>query len=137
QIRPFHADWNHPVKLLGEERRRMYLPLEVPDGGGSWPGAHQIFTPALQSFSRAPKILIKGVAPRLTAAWDPRGLGFLVAVRGFRPEGIDPRLALALLNPPLLDFYARARLYRQRIPRGSWRFPKTLLAHFPLPAALK
>lgn len=139
QIRPFHADWNRPVRLLGRQKRRLYLPGETPSenvhGHDPLAGLHQVFTPAMRSFFQAPKLLIKGVAPRLTAAWDPWGLGFLVAVWGFRPRHIDPWLALALLNSPLLDFYARARLLRQRIPRGSWRFPKTLLAHFPLPEA--
>ena len=62
----------------------------------------------------------------------------LVAVFGLVPRtpGADPLVLAALLNLPLLDFYARCRLSRGRIPRGSWRFPKSLLGDLPIPAAV-
>src|SRR5690606_24242665 len=90
------------------------------------------------AFFRRPKLLLRGIAPRLTAAWDSRGLGLLVAVFGLAPRvpGADPLVLTALLNSPLLDFYARCRLLRGRIPRGSWRFPKSLLGELPIPGAL-
>lgn len=130
QVLSYWAAWRKPIRLLGRWRHSLIVAAE-DDGRGP-------FSRDAMGFFRRPKLLLRGIAPRLTAAWDPRGLGLLVAVFGLAPRSpdADPFVLTALLNSPLLDFYARCRLSRGRIPRGSWRFPKSLLGDLPIPAAV-
>src|SRR5690606_17625605 len=106
QVLPYWAAWRKPIRLLGRWRHSLVAPV-AQSGEEAGP-----FSRDAIAFFRRPKLLLRGIAPRLTAAWDSRGLGLLVAVFGLAPRvpGADPLVLTALLNSPLLDFYARCRL---------------------------
>lgn len=84
------------------------------------------------AFFRMPKIIIRGIAKRLTAAYDDQGKALLVAIHGAVSDKLSPELQLALLNSTLFNWIHRMTFYSARIPRGSLRYPISFLANLPI-----
>ncbi len=80
-----------------------------------------------------PKLIIKGIGPRPTAAlWDhPTAL--MVAVWGAWGEPRVLGAALALLNSLPAAWLHYQQLYAARIPKGSLRIPLSWIQEFPVP----
>jgi len=78
------------------------------------------------------KILVRGVAKRLTAMLDEEGMGLLVAVHSVIGELYDNAFLLGLLNSRLFDWIHRTQFYSARIPQGSLRYPVSFLADLPI-----
>jgi hypothetical protein len=82
-----------------------------------------------------PKLVVKGVGARPTAAWVPGPAALLVAVWGVWAEEETLWRLLALLNSAPAAWLHYEQLYAARIPRGSLRVPLSWVAAFPVPTA--
>jgi hypothetical protein len=83
-------------------------------------------------FFRTPKIVVRGVARRLTAALDNEGVGLLVAVHGIVPTEVDPQFLTGLLNSKLFNWLHLNSFYSARIPEGSLRYPVSFFKKLPI-----
>jgi hypothetical protein len=86
-----------------------------------------------------PKIVVRGVARRLSAAYDDTGgYGILVATHSIIPHSeYRPEFLLGLLNSTLFNWIHLIRLYSARIPQGSLRYPISFLEQLPIFPASK
>ena len=121
-IRAYHAPTEAFLRLAG---RRWLDPVLVtrPDviGERLW-----------RLFGR-PKVVVKGVGPRPTAAWCPQPSALLVAVWGVWGDEELLWSALALLNSRPVAWLHYHQLAMARIPRGSLRTPMAWVAELPVP----
>ena len=87
-----------------------------------------------KEFFKKQKIVIRGVAKKMTANLDMRGYALLVAVHGVvlsSPE-FDKKYVLAILNSKLINWLHLATSYTARIPKGSLRYPVSFLKSIPI-----
>jgi hypothetical protein len=78
------------------------------------------------------KIIVRGVARRLTATLDEEGSGLLVAVHAVIGTHYDNKFLLGLLNSKLFNWLHLKQFYSARIPEGSLRYPISFLANLPV-----
>ncbi|MGI2336103.1 MAG: Eco57I restriction-modification methylase domain-containing protein [Dehalogenimonas sp.] len=80
------------------------------------------------------KIIVRGVAKKLTAQLDTSGYAILVAVNAFvsTDRRFDHRFLLALINSRLFNWYHLIKFYTARIPKGSLRYPVSFLNQIPI-----
>lgn len=80
------------------------------------------------------KIIIRGVAKRLSAQFDDKGFGVLVAVHTAIPKKSEynPFYLLALINSILFNWYHLTKFYTARIPMGSLKYPISFLKQLPI-----
>ena len=87
-----------------------------------------------QLFLTKDKIIVRGVAKRLTAMIDDEGIGFLVAVHQIQTDKkYDSKLILGILNSDFFNWIHKDRFYLGRIPEGSLKYPVKFLKRLPLP----
>ena len=80
------------------------------------------------------KIIIRGVAKRLTACIDQDGAGLLVAVHSAVPNDKENiYYLLGLINSNLLNWYHLHTYYSVRIPQGSLKYPIDCISTLPIP----
>jgi len=85
----------------------------------------------LELFS-SPKIVVRGVAKRLTAMYDDSGIGILVAVHSVIGSKYSDLFLLGLLNSRLFNWIHLIQFYSARIPEGSLRYPISFLSNLPI-----
>lgn len=121
-IRAYRRSPGRPVRLAGRKWKAPCLgrrPDRVP--------------PRLWDLFGRPKLLVKGVGPRPTAALSRDPAALFVAVWGvWGPDDLLGSL-LGLLNSKPAAWLHFQQLYTARIPRGSLRVPMSWLAAFPVP----
>jgi len=122
----YEVRWGQPVRLGGRVRRRPVLPRDAPG----------VSAAAWEFFSR-PKVVVKGVARRMSAALDREGSVLLVALWGVADCGVPLEALLALLNSRPIAWLHRQQLHGARIPQGSFRFPLSWLKQLPVPAGVE
>lgn len=81
---------------------------------------------------KSKKIVVRGVAKRLTAMLDTEGVGMLVAVHSVKSDIYDNRFILGLLNSTLINWVHLIQFYSARIPEGSLRYPISFLSNLPI-----
>lgn len=86
----------------------------------------------IEYFKSKPKLIIRGVARRLTSFIDNSGSAMLVAVHGFLPKKVDLRIVDSILNSNLLNWFHLQTFYSQRIPQGSLKYPINFLESIPI-----
>ena len=116
--------WSKPVKVFKKQFNEPYASLsELP-----------INENTKSLFKTRPKIIVRGVAKRLTAAIDNEGIGILVAVHSVIPkEGFSQKLVTAYLNSNFMNWFHKQRFYLGRIPEGSLKYPISFLKQIPIP----
>ena len=80
----------------------------------------------------AKKIVVRGVARRLTAMLDEEGVAILVAVHSVIGQSYDNKFLLGLLNSKLFNWLHIVQFYSARIPEGSLRYPISFLSDLPI-----
>ena len=122
-VRPYRIVWNKPTRLF---RKIFYHPYIVYDpetiSGSAW------------QFFKQKKIVVRGVAKKLTAAYDDEGYALLVNIYGITPnrQDLTPEYLLGLLNSEMFDFYHKTLFFLARIPEGSLRYPKSFYNTIPI-----
>ncbi|MEM3502842.1 MAG: N-6 DNA methylase [Nitrososphaeria archaeon] len=87
-------------------------------------------------FTTKNKIIIRGVAKKLTAVLDNEGIGLLVAVHSLVLNGkYDGNFIVGLLNSKFLNWVHKTRFYLGRIPEGSLKYPISFLKELPFPTS--
>ena len=124
-INDYSFQWGKKVKIFKKEFTQPYARLsELPVSDN---------TKAL--FRTKRKVIIRGVARKLTAAFDNEGVGFLVAVHSILPtERYDGKFVTGLLNSKFLNWFHKQRFYLGRIPEGSLKYPISFLKELPFPS---
>ena len=84
-------------------------------------------------FFKTSKVVVRGVAQRLTAMLDEEGTGLLVAVHGVIGKNYSNKFLLGLINSKLLNWIHIIQFYSARIPEGSLRYPISFLSSLPIP----
>jgi hypothetical protein len=116
--------WGKKVKIFKREFTQPYANLsELPISNN---------TKGL--FLTKGKVIIRGVAKKLTATLDDEGVGFLVAVHSILPtKKYDGKFITGLLNSKFLNWIHKQRFYLGRIPEGSLKYPISFLKELPFP----
>ena len=84
---------------------------------------------------RSKKIIIRGVAKKLSANIDTNGIGLLVGVHSavINDENeFDYNYILGLLNSTLFNWFHVVKFYAARIPEGSLKYPISFLKELPI-----
>jgi len=85
-------------------------------------------------FTKKPKIVVRGVAKRLSCIIDYEGSGLLVAVHSITPKtNVNINYLTGLLNSNLLNYFHLKVFYSIRIPEGSLKYPINFLQQLPIP----
>ena len=121
-LRAYTAPADRPVRLAGRAWREPCLPTRP-----------SVVSAALWELFGQPKVVVKGVGPRPTAAWCPDPAALFVAVWGLWGEADLLWAMLALLNSRPAAWLHYRQLATARIPHGSLRIPLAWLAAFPVP----
>jgi adenine-specific DNA-methyltransferase len=116
--------WNKKINLYKKNFTNPYANIEkLPISGQT-----------KQLFLTKNKIIVRGVAKRLTAMIDNEGTGFLVAVHQIQTDKKhDPKLILGILNSNFFNWIHKDRFYLGRIPEGSLKYPVKFLKRLPMP----
>ncbi len=114
--------WGKKVRLY---KRNVFTPRLDPQC--------DILSSATVELFETNKIVVRGVAKRLTAMIDEDGIGLLVAVHSIASIQFDHKFLLSLLNSTLFNWLHVAQFYSARIPEGSLRYPISFLSNLPIP----
>ncbi|MEM3398965.1 MAG: N-6 DNA methylase [Nitrososphaeria archaeon] len=122
-IEPYFINWDSELKLAGRSFKNSYIkkPTQVDDS--KW------------RLLELPKILIREVGIRLTAALDERGeYGNLTGMYALYniDANWEPRFILALLNSSLLDFYYKSLYGSTHMAGGYLSFHGTYIENLPI-----
>jgi hypothetical protein len=79
-----------------------------------------------------PKVIVRGVARKVTAAYDSTGSALLVAVHAIQSDRWTPQYLVALFNSVLFNWLHRLTYYSARIPQGSLRYPISFITSLPI-----
>ena len=123
-IEPYGFLWGKKIKLY---RKRYFTnPYLDLDSDALNENTRKLFL--------TPKIIVRGVARRLTGALDADGsVGLLVAVHCVvNRTQYDDKFVLALLNSALFNWIHLKKLYGARIPEGSLRYPVSFIKQLPI-----
>jgi type I restriction-modification system DNA methylase subunit len=122
-IEPYLINWDSELKIAGRSFRNSYLmkPSQVDES--KW------------KLLELPKILIREVGARLTAAFDENGeygnLTGMYALYDLNSE-YEPRFLLALLNSSLLDFYYKSLYGSTHMAGGYLNFHGSYIKNLPI-----
>lgn len=122
-IEPYFINWDSELRLAGRSFKNSYIKKPSQVDNSKW------------RLLEAPKILIREVGIRLTAALDKRGeYGNLTGM--YALYNIDakwePRYILALLNSSLLDFYYKSLYGSAHMAGGYLNFHGTYIENLPI-----
>lgn len=88
----------------------------------------------IELFKDSNKIVVRGVAKKLTACLDNKGSGLLVAVHAIEPfDCREIYYLLGLINSNLLNWFHLHTFYSVRIPQGSLKYPVDCISTLPIP----
>lgn len=90
-------------------------------------------TNTISLFKSAPKIIVRGVARKVSGIITEQSSGLLVAVHAIIPRKIDIYALLAYINSKFINWYHLKTFYSQRIPQGSLKYPVEFFQHLPIP----
>lgn len=90
-------------------------------------------TNTISLFKSAPKIIVRGVARKVSGIITEQSSGLLVAVHTIIPRKIDIYTLLAYINSKFINWYHLKTFYSQRIPQGSLKYPVEFFQHLPIP----
>ena len=119
--------WGQKGRLYKKDFREPYLDIENTN-----------INKATKELFLKKKIIIRGVAQRLSANLDSEGFGLLVAVHSAiinDPKEYNVKYILALLNSSLMNWVHLKKFYSARIPEGSLKYPISFIKSIPIKKA--
>jgi len=119
--------WGKKARLYKEDVYHPYLDINNCN-----------LTDNTKELFRTKKIIIRGVAKRLSANMDIEGIGLLVGVHSavlHNEKEYDYRFLLGVINSTLLNWFHLVKFYAARIPEGSLKYPISFLNDLPIVAA--
>lgn len=123
-IAPYRFLWGKKVNLYKKNYYNTWLDIDKCS-----------LNKNTKEFFKLPKIIIRGVAKKLTAQIDKEGVGLLVAVHSAIPKNeqeYSSLYILSLLNSKLLNYFHIMKFYTARIPEGSLKYPVAFLKTIPI-----
>lgn len=122
-IEPYFINWDSELRLAGRSFKNSYIKKPTQADDSKW------------RLLEVPKILLREVGIRLTAAFDEGGeygnLTGMYALYHIDPEW-EPRYILALLNSSLLDFYYKSLYGSAHMAGGYLNFHGTYIENLPI-----
>ncbi|MCC6962533.1 MAG: Eco57I restriction-modification methylase domain-containing protein [candidate division Zixibacteria bacterium] len=123
-VEPYNFLFGKPINLFKKKFTNPYLDVDsVP------------LSQETKKLFGCEKIIVRGVAKKLTASIDREGFGILVAVHAVRPypkKNISIEYLTAVLNSSLVNWFHRKKFYSARIPKGSLKYPISFLKSVPI-----
>ena len=122
-IEPYYIDWSEELRLAGRRFANNYLQKPSTARHDKW----QIFI--------KPKILVREIGIRLTAAYDQKGeYGNLTGVYILYDvdKDFDLRYLTALLNSAVLNFYYRSLYGSTHMAGGYLTFHGSYISNLPI-----
>jgi hypothetical protein len=122
-IEPYLINWDSELRLASRSFRNSYLKKPSQADESKW------------KLLELPKILIREVGIKLTAAFDENGeYGNLTGMYALYNLSSDyePRVMLALLNSSLLDFYYKSLYGSTHMAGGYLNFHGTYIENLPI-----
>jgi len=122
-IQPYFIDWNSELRLSGKSFKNAYLIKPRGADEEKW------------KILESPKILIREVGIKLTAAFDKYGeYGNLTGMYALYDlsENFAPEYILALLNSSLLDFYYKSLYGGVHMAGGYLNFHGSYIENLPI-----
>jgi type I restriction-modification system DNA methylase subunit len=122
-IEPYLINWDHELKLARRSFRNSYLKKPSQADENKW------------KLLELPKILIREVGIKLTAAFDENGeYGNLTGMYSLYNlnSKYESRFLLALLNSSLLDFYYKSLYGSTHMAGGYMNFHGSYIRNLPL-----
>ena len=87
----------------------------------------------IKLFTQKNKIIMRGVARKVSCIIDDEGCGILVAVHAILPNKLsDIYILTAILNSKLINWYHLKTFYSIRIPQGSLKYPISFIKSIPI-----
>lgn len=83
-------------------------------------------------FNQKPKIIVRGVAQKVSAIIDNKGSALLVAVHAIIPKKLNINYFLGLINSSLINWFHLKTIYSIRIPEGSLKYPVSFFNNLPI-----
>lgn len=123
----FKVLWGKQVKFYKKDFNEPYTDVKkLPISDGT-----------RKLFLTKNKLVVRGVAQRLTAILDTEGIGFLVAIHSIIcNEKYPSQFVLGLLNSDFFNWIHKDRFYLGRIPEGSLKYPVSFLKELPIPSEI-
>jgi len=122
-IEPYIVNWDSELRLASRSFRSSYLKKPKDVDENKW------------KLLEMPKILIREVGIRLTAAFDEKGeygnLTGMYALYDFKSD-YDPRFLLALLNSSVLDFYYKSLFGSAHMAGGYLNYHGSYMQNLPI-----
>jgi len=122
-VEPYLINWDSELRIAGRSFRNSYLVKPSYIDESKW----KLF--------ELPKILIREVGIKLTAAFDANGeygnLTGMYALYNLN-SNYEPRFLLALLNSSLLDFYYKSLYGSTHMAGGYLNFHGSYIKNLPL-----
>jgi len=122
-IEPYFVNWDSELRLAGRTFRNSYLTKPGDADENKW------------KILELPKILLREVGLKLTAAFDQNGeygnLTGMYALHNLKQE-YEPRYLLALLNSVVLDFYYKSLYGSTHMAGGYLNFHGSYLENLPI-----
>jgi len=122
-IEPYFINWDSKLRLAGRTFKSSYLVKTSQVDENKW------------RILEMPKILIREVGTRLTAAFDQNGeYGNLTGMYALYDldQKYEPRYLLALLNSSLLDFYYKSLYGSTHMAGGYLNFHGSYIENLPI-----
>lgn len=123
-IDQYRYTWGQKGRLYKKDFTEPYLDIEKVSLNNN----------TKELFSKK-KIIIRGVAQKLSANIDNEGFGILVAVHSailFDEDQYNSKFILGLLNSRLLNWVHLKQFYSARIPEGSLKYPISFIKKIPI-----
>jgi SAM-dependent methyltransferase len=122
-VEPYLINWDSELRIAGRSFRNSYLIKPSYVDESKW------------KLLELPKILIREVGIKLTAAFDENGeYGNLTGIYALYNlnNNYEPRFLLALLNSSLLDFYYKSLYGSTHMAGGYLNFHGSYIKNLPL-----
>jgi hypothetical protein len=119
-IRRYCIDESKKVRYQGKVLENPILIYDNRITSGKW----RLF--------KSKKIVIRGMAKKLTCALDDVGYALGVSVYAITNLKYDPKLILLLLNSKLIDFYYKQRFISKHLASGYIGYNKGQLEQIPI-----
>jgi len=86
----------------------------------------------IEFFKLNPKIIVRGVAQKVSAIIDVKGSAMLVAVHAIVPTKLNIKYLLGIINSNLINWHHLKTVYSIRIPEGSLKYPVSFFNNIPI-----
>jgi len=123
-IRRYNNLWEfYEIDLYKEKYKKPYIKLDD----------NLLNLNTISLFSKKNKIIVRGVARKVSGIIETGNAGLLVAVHSIIPKNeLNQYFILSIINSKLIDWYHKKVFYSMKIPQGSLKYPISFFKKIPI-----